>query len=276
MKNNNETNIEPENKIPNDNETTNNQEPPKKKSHAKIIIFGCLGIILFFIILLIAITLWGLSIIFDKEPLKNAIKEPDEKQLVSIAKKFGLDENTDNKENVAMQLLNTLMETEKTITLNKAETNTLIDYSVISGREYLKQKFPSATISNAYFEDGKLYVDASYKNSFSTPFGQYINMKIIFTPDISKKHLSLKINNLKVGSTVISGESLQKEVNKAITDFEKTEDGKMILEVITKLDIQKDSITVIFNPQKLTMMMVNQLQGSDGSIDTDSLINLLQ
>ena len=275
MENNNIT--EKESNI-NESTVTSSQEPPKKKSHTKLIVFGCLGSVIFIIIVFISLALWGFSMVFDAKPLENVLKQPDEQQLVSISKKFGINEDTDSKENIQMQLLNTLMSNEKTITLNKDELNTLIDYSVMGGREYLKQKFPAATISNAYFQDGKLFVDASYKNSFSTPFGQYINMHITFIPGVSNHHISLRITNLKVGSMLISGSNLQKEVDKAIVDFEKTDDGKMVIEVVKKLDVQKDSVSVTFNPQKLMMMMIQHMQGqsSDGSIDLNSLMQMIQ
>ena len=273
MENNNIT--EDESTIKESN-TLQPQEPPKKKSHTKLIIFGCLGSVIFIIIVFISLALWGFSMFFDNKPLENVLKQPDEQQLVSIAKKFGVNENVDSEENIQMQLLNTLMSNEKTITLNKDELNTLIDYSVMGGREYLKQKFPAATIANAYFKDGKLFIDASYKNSFSTPFGQYINMHITFIPGISNRHISLKITNLKLGSILVSGTNLQKEIDNAITDFEKTEDGKMIIDVVTKLNIQKESVTLTFNPQKLTMMLIQQVQGSDGSVDLNSLMKMLQ
>ena len=279
MENNNTTQSETKSeKNLNEENSVQSPEQQKQKRKTKLIVFGCLGSFLFVIIVLISLSLWGISLIFDKKPLNNVLKEPNEEQLVNIAKKFGVDENADSKENITMQLLNTLMENEKTITLNKSELNTLIDYSVMGGREYLKQKFPAATISNAYFKDGKLFVDASYKNSFSTPFGQYINMKITFIPGVSNHHISLRITNLKVGSMLISGSNLQKEIDKAIVDFEKTEDGKMIIDVVKKLDIQKESVTVTFNPQKLMMMLIQQIQGqsSDGSIDINSLMQMMQ
>jgi len=254
--------------------------PPAKKSKKnKYLLFGCLGVMFLTIIIIVLSVLWVFSALFDDKPLEEVAKNPDPDKMVSIAEKFGIDQKeSGDQQEMVMQLLNTLMETSKTVTLSKEETNALLDYAVVGGREYLKQKFPSVSLSNAYFDNGCLYVAASYKNTFSTPFGQYLNMKITIIPGVKENHISLSVKNLEVGSITVSGNSLQTKLDEGIADFEKTKDGKMFLEVVSHLDVKQESVTITFNPQKMTMTLLNSMgAGQDkGGLDADALMQMLQ
>jgi len=257
-------------------------EPPAKKNKTKYILFGCLGGIVLFVVLIVSLVLWGVSAVFDSEPLPEVVKNLDADKMLSVAEKFGINQNSvESEKDIAVQLLNTLLETKKTVTLTKGEANALLDYAVVEGRKYLKQKLPLITLSDAYFDKGFLYVSATYKNVFSTPFGRYLNMHITLLPGVENKHIVLNVKNLKVGSMIVSGQSLQKKLDEGLIDFEKTEDGRMFIEVVSKLDVQKESVTISFNPQKMTMMLLKSLQGGatgsgGGEIDASALLDMLQ
>jgi uncharacterized protein YpmS len=205
------------------NKELQNLPPIKKSKKNKYLLFGCLGLMLLVVVVIISFVLWGLSALFDEKPLEEVAKNPDPDKMVSIAEKFGLDQQGGgDQQEMMMQLLNTLMETSKTISLSKSETNALLDYAVVGGREYLKQKFPFVILADAYFDNGCLYVSASYKNTFSTPFGQYLNMKMTLIPGVENNHISLKVKKLDVGVINVSGESLQQMLDEVIDDFERT------------------------------------------------------
>ena len=261
-------------------EIAQNIPPVNKSKKNKYILFGCLGLMLFGIILIIAVVLWAASVFFDEKPFEEVAKNPDPEKMVSIAEKFGIDQNSSggDQQEIAMQLLNTLMETSKTITLTKEETNALLDFAVVGGREYLKQKFPSVTLGDAYFDNGALYVSASYKSNFSTPFGQYLNMQMTLIPGVKDNHISLKVKNLKVGSVTVSGDSLQEKLDEGISDFENSKDGQEFLDIVSRLDVKQDAVTLTFNPQKMTMTLLNGMGAGDGNggIDAGALMQMLQ
>ena len=108
------------------------------------------------------------------------------------------------------------MQDAKTVELSKEEVNVLCDSSQISSELYLSNNMPELTITNCQFKNKAFIVDCSFKSSIPTPFGKYLNIRMIFTPKVLNKHFYLKIESFKVGTVTINGNQIQELINKQL------------------------------------------------------------
>lgn len=245
-------------------------EVPKKKNRKKII-FWILAILFVLLLIPVIIAIWVCAVLFDEKPLPTVNKTPDFQQYESVIKKFkpGKNENTEE----------ALMK-DKTVALSKTEVNAVLDSLTAGARGYLAVKLPDTSISDIRFENGALHADVSQKSAFSTPFGKYMNMKITLIPRIEDKHMYLEVTNLSVGSIQLSGNWIQKYIDKDLQNFEKTDDGKLIISMLKGLQLEKDNVKVTFNPFQVQMFLMQKALsifsegGSDGGIS--DLLQLLK
>lgn len=229
------------------------------------------------LLIVIGIAAWVCSELFDHKPLEEITRTPDYKHIENITKKFGIDRDNKNKNNMPQQLIALFMTPSKTVELSKEEVNALLDYSTMGARVYLAQKMPNLSLSDMKFENGALCADISFDSGYSTPFGKYLNGKIKLIPTISKKQFHLTITNLSLGGIAVSGDTLQPTIDKDLKDFEETEDGKAILTIVTDFSVSKEYIKITFKPQELTMFVYQKLGNSDnGDMGMGLLQNFLQ
>ena len=235
------------------------------KTKGKRILFWVFIIIVILLLCLLGIVLWGMASLFDHEPLKAVNKPPNYTTLEDISEKFGITQESDSSQGNISHYATLLMQDVKIVELSGDEVNALCDASLPLSRIYLKQNMPELTISGCRFDAGRFIVDCSFENSFSTPFGKYMNIHIIFTPQIWNNHFSLKIYSVTVGSYTIQGAHIQDAIDSEVVRFEKSKTGKDVLNLITALCIEKKKVTVIFKPRE-TLLFLGGKSGTEDLI----------
>ena len=248
-------------------------EEVKKKNSIKKILLIIFAICLVMFLMVIGISVWVCSQLFDHKPLEEVSRTPDYKHIENITKKFGIDLNKKQKNNMAQQLITLFMTPSKTVKLSKEEVNSLLDSATIGARLYISQKMPNLTLSDMRFENGVLCADISFDSGYSTPFGKYLNGKIKLIPTISGKQFHLTITNLSLGGIGVSGDTLQPIIDRDLKEFEKTKDGKAILNIVTDFSVEKEYIKITFKPQELTMFVYQKIGNSSNG---DGALELLQ
>jgi len=238
------------------NQQQENIEPKLvKKRRGRKIILWCLGIVLLILLLLIGVALWFTAALFDNTPRKIIRNEPDYDKLEQIAAKFGIESGDGINNNTASKWIELLLQDIKIVELSKEEMQALCNTSVLSSEIYLSNTMPELTITNCQFVNGYFTVDCSFESSFSTPFGKYLNIRIIFLPKILKKHLHLKIKSFSVGSIIIKGEQIQELVDEELKQFENTQNGKDLLAVVKTFYVEKEKVTIVFYPKKAALLL---------------------
>jgi uncharacterized protein YpmS len=256
-----------------ENKVANSEEKKEtgKRTGRKIILW-IMGILLICILIAIGIATWLCATLFDEKPLQIINNEPDYSQYKSCIKKFKI------KPKDGESLEDALMK-DKTVDLSKDEVNAVLDSLTFGARGYLAVKLPNTTLSDLRFENAALHAKVSQKSAFSTPFGDYMNMTITITPRIENNHLYLDVRNLSVGSMTLSGDWVQKYIDTDLKQFEKTDDGQMIVTMLKGLQLEKNSVKVTFNPMQVNMFVMQKalsiFSNGDGG-DLSDMLKLLK
>lgn len=225
----------------------------------KKILLSLIGFFLLIFVFVVILLIWLTSSLFDHQPFETVEKNPDYEKLQRIAWKLGLQEQSEKKTEIASQLLSLLFTQAKTVYLSKEEVNALFDSAVIISRDHRAREIPSLTLADLKFENNAIHLYYSLENSFSTPFGKYLNIKFVFVPAIENNHLSLCIRNISIGSFSFSGKELKSLVDEKVMEFEKTENGKDVLDMIIDLKIARNEISITYNPQKVALFYAKQM-----------------
>lgn len=226
--------------------------PVKKKSTWKRVLLWIIGIFLLIMLICIGLAAWIASSLFDTKPLPEVTKVPDMEKYQSCLSKF------QNEILKTQEDTNSLMK-DQTIEFSKAEVNAVLDTLTLSARTYLALKLPDTKICDIRFDNGILYADISQKVLFSTPFGQYINMKLEIIPKVANQQIQLNVKSLQAGTMGISGDWVQQHINKEMRKFEQTEDGQMVVATIKGLKLEPDKVYITYNPMQVQMLLTNQL-----------------
>jgi uncharacterized protein YpmS len=233
-----------------------NSDPVEgKKLRGRKIILWCISILFALFCALIGVVLWFASSVFDHTPRKIVRTSPDYDSMEQIAAKFGIGNGGDPNKDSASKLMEFLLQDVKIVELSKEEVKTLCSTSVTSSELYLNNRMPELTITDCRFENGYFTVECSFENSFNTPFGKYINIRIIFSPKILKKHIYLKIKSFSVGSITVKGEQVQDLVDQELAKFEQTQNGKDLLTVIKTFFVEKERVTIVLYPKKAALLL---------------------
>ena len=234
--------------------TKNTVTEPKtaeKRRRGRKVLHWYLGTILLGILIALGIIAWICAALFDSKPLPKISRDPDPSQYQSCINKFRV--RPEGGENFQQALLK-----DKTVELSKKEVNAILNPVVLGAREYFKVKLPNTTISDVRFENGALHADISHKNTFSTPFGNYLNMHLTLIPRVEDGHLYLDVKKLSVGTVDLSGDWIQQYIDKNLRHFEKTNDGKMIVNMLKGFHTEADSIEVTFNPMQVNIFIIQK------------------
>lgn len=243
-------------------------DQPKKRSVKKIV-FWVLGIMLVLTLIPVGIAAWVCAALLDPQPLPTMERQPDMSQYASCMQKFQVQpEEGESREAALLK--------DKTVKLSQAEVNAVLDSLTVAARGYLAVKLPDTTICDVRFENGALHADVSQKAAFATPFGNYMNMQITIIPRIEDQHLFLDVKNLSVGTMQLSSNWIQKYIDRDLKDFEKTDDGQMIVSMLKGLQLGTDYVEVTFNPAQISIFLLQKLfssfsEGGDGGNMSDLL-----
>lgn len=250
----------------------------KNKRKAKKILLLILGIFLLILLVVIGIVAWIAAALFDPKPMPTVNKLPDMEQYQSCLMKF-------QQEVAKTQEDPNALAKDQTIELSKKEVNAVLDSLTTSARAYLAIKLPDTTICDVRFDNGILYADVSQKAMFSTPFGHFVNMQLAIIPKVANQHLYLDVKSLKAGSMELSGDWVQKYIDKDLRDFEKTEDGEMVVRTLKGLRLESDKVYITYSPLQIQLLLTTQLlklfsddedSNSSNSAELLKLLQLLQ
>lgn len=255
-------------------EQESKETPKKKKGKTKKILLWSFGIFLGLMLIVLCITAWIMAALFDPKPLPLVNKVPDREQYQSCLQKF-------KDGAVKLQSDPNELVKDQTIILSKKEVNAVLDSLTAVARGYLVMRLPDTTICDVRFEDGALFADVSQKVLVYNPFGQYMNMKLAIIPRVENNHLYLDVKSLQAGSMELSGDWVQGFINKDLKNFEKTDDGQMVVNTIKGLKLEPDKVHITYSPIQVQVLLMQQTlklfsNDGEGGADSGDLLKLLQ
>ena len=207
----------------------------------------------------VGLFIWVLSSIFDEKPYKPVTRVPDQKALSKAMGKLqdvqGLD--------AAASSNNVL----STIHLTTKEANALLALVVnMSRSKKIDTVAGEVRIADAQLEQGVLSAKISIDTGNSLGFGKWINIQADVVPGIKNKHVTLVVKKLVLGSLEVPPDSMKENVDSEIVAFEASQDGQDLLNIIKKLVVGEQGVSVTFDPQALMtyLMRVFAKQNSGG------------
>jgi hypothetical protein len=272
------------------------------KSKTRKILIGCFGIITIIFLILIAVSLYLTSAIFDDKPIPPVERVPNYEDLKSATDKItgvlnikdnadsgnstlanldldsiGLgDVDLENSEDLnfgeilkkvdlgkAMKALTTPGALVGTLTFSKEEVNALIDAGLSADQVQKKvregDKPAKTQIYDAGFSDGRLTIKMSVNSDIPTFFGSYCNVEIVFTPQVIDHHLKLDLYSTKIGSISVPVSYFKDSIDEQLKIYEQTEDGQAILSIVKSLKVNKESVELKYDLQRLSVFALQKL-----------------
>jgi hypothetical protein len=80
-----------------------------------------------------------------------------------------------------------------------------------------------------------------------------------FDLGIKEKHLNLNVESLKIGDVPIPEKWYKEALAKELTSFEKTKDGKKVLNIVKTLKIANGGITLRYDAKKLMFFLMDEM-----------------
>jgi hypothetical protein len=241
-------------------EDTTTSPPSGKPRRMRRWLMGC-GCLLAGIMLLVALAIgaaiWLLSLFFSREPM-DTLPEPDNPvalasavQKIQTAAMAGLLDSgviTNDTPAVKPTSRKPLL-----LELNQAEVNAILHYALGFRQGLAIAETGSADERiDCSFHQGEFTLRFSKKLP-DTPFGNWLNLTASFIPKIENQHLFINMTSCRVGRLSIPLKSIQKRLSsKNIPEFEQSPEGRQILLLIDKLEVQPDGIAVHFRSQAVT------------------------
>lgn len=105
------------------------------------------------------------------------------------------------------------------------------------------------------YEDGAFILLFSQKMSFNTPFGGYLNFYVKAEPSIKYNNLKISVQKCKVGSLPVPSFAINYILKEKNTDINNLKEVKLLISAVEELTVQADSVTVTYNPEKLSELI---------------------
>ncbi len=138
-----------------------------------------------------------------------------------------------------------------TVKLSEAEVNLFLNLLIQMQRSFVPEaldidalKSFSDKKATLFIEYDQLVIGFSGKSSISTPFGNYLNIKAIISPEIMNGKENIKITKVKVGSLSLFGKNF---VNSAIAQELAKPKNAQYVKLIKELSIKDDILTISIN-----------------------------
>lgn len=194
--------------------------------------------------------------VIDEKPIVIPVKMPDMNASASVYKKLDL----------AGTLISafkghkkgTAVEKAKTVELNEKEVNAMLISALIFAEQAMPAKDGVKELRDAYFSDGAFTVMVSKKMNFKTPFGTYLNLRITFVPGIQNNHFTADVRGLRVGSLNIPVSCIKDNIDTELYKAEKSPDMQTLLKIVSELKVEKEKMTIVYNPDKLLKFMMDK------------------
>lgn len=194
--------------------------------------------------------------VIDEKPFDIPAKTPDMDASASVYKKLDLVSTLmsafkSHKKGVAVEKV-------KTVELNEKEVNAVIISTLVFAQQAMPEKNGVKELRDAYFSSGAFTVMLSKKMIFNTPFGNYLNFRFTFVPEIKKSHLTVEARGIRIGSIEFPLSYIKDKIDGEVYNIEKSPDGQAILGIVSELNVEKEKMTVVYNPDKLLKFMMEK------------------
>jgi hypothetical protein len=230
---------------------------------------GCLLVICAFTLILfvagLSFAAWFTASVLDKKPvLKTEIPQPAPGAAGTASLKM---------QEVLNSIMNCSKGDSKKLTLTQDEVNSLISLTA-KARQFgcfmsnkTGEKFGKDYMVT--FKNGNFIVDYSKKLDIDTPFGSYLNTKIVFTPEFKGKERKINIKSSQIGSLEMSSKSLiNTKIEEMISGINNSGKYEQYLESVTELKVDENNNLVIhYIPEKLKKIIQQEIfSGTSGKI----------
>lgn len=191
--------------------------------------------------------------VLDKEPSIGPVENivPSQEATISATGKV---------QELFMAIMNPSPEKEKTLSLSGDEINAIVAMAQTL-QQFSGEQDPGKKVFVNY-KDSKFTIAFSHKLDFSTPFGSYINMRIVIIPDYSEKSREIKVDSLKVGDIKFSSAALgEMQLGKFLDAFfgMNGSDAKFT-DTVRSISVDKaGNLVIIYNPAKLQLLLRDKL-----------------
>jgi len=238
---------------------------------------GCGGAAFLLVAAVVGIAVYALSSIFDEKPFPPVDRPPDSAAMASAMAKIQKSMLGDGSDDGSALALAAMLDgkqpaggaKEEELKLTATEVNALLD----SGLAYMHGcektgESKDFRVADAVFENGVLSVKASFRPGVDLGFGEWINFEAKLVPEIKDRHLNLTVLKLKIGSMDLPPDSMKETVEENIAEFETSDNGRQLLDTISELTVEKNGVTVKYDPVKLMAIMLKALSelGVDGAL----------
>jgi hypothetical protein len=150
----------------------------------------------------------------------------------------------------------------ETIVLDEKEVNAILVYGMTM--DMAAKQDLDRDLKDVMFNDGAFTVMISKKIWISSPFGQYLNIKVVFVPGIQNRHFYVVPRNMNIGSLGLPESLVQGRISKELSMVEQTETGQAVLGIISELKLEKGRLTITYSPKKLVSYINENSMGAGG------------
>lgn len=198
----------------------------------------------------IAICVFCLYLAISREPFPLSLNSNS-----SIASIIGL-KNSIETETKFIFLLKSKEERE--VAFSSQEINSAFNLYVGANQLPFLIKKPVSSQKNdlelrgGSYENGAFILLLSKKMSFKTPLGDYLNFYVMAEPSIKDNNLKIVVHKCKIGSLPIPSFVVNYILKERNPEINNTKEVKLLVNAVEELDAQTDSVTIIYNPEKLS------------------------
>lgn len=132
---------------------------------------------------------------FSREPVSAPLRKVDNAALFSASGKI---------QGAAGKIFALQPAAEAELVLSAAEVNAILSNARVFGTMFATGDFRWPEHFSIHFEKGGFHCEYSHKLAYKTPFGQYLNVHVDFSPKILGGNIDLEVNSAMVGNSAIS------------------------------------------------------------------------
>lgn len=105
------------------------------------------------------------------------------------------------------------------------------------------------------YENGAFILLLSQKMPFDTPLGSYMNFYVMAEPSIKDRNLEIAVRKVKIGSLPVPSFAVNFLLKEKNSDLNNLEEVKLLVNAVEELTTQTDSVSVTYNPEKLSELI---------------------
>ncbi len=207
-------------------------------------------ICLMIFVVFIALCLGCLYLAFSSEPFRMSLNTN-----ASIASTFELKKTLEEESKF---IFSGSSEGKREVTFSEQEINSAFNLYVGANQLacFLKKPKPlqksSLEFRGGSYGNGAFILLISQKLSLETPFGNYLNYYLAVKPSVKNNEFSIVVQKCKVGSITIPSFVINYLFNERKSELNKTKEIKLFVSAVEELRTQTNSVTIIYDPKKLS------------------------